>query len=195
MSARDSLSLDPRHTALVTIDLQNGLLALPLTPHKGTDIVANNLSIGRHLRAKGGFIIAVRIGFAADYGDKPQGITDTPMVLPANGLPPGWSEPAPGLADLPPDVVVTKRQWSAFFGTDLDLQLRRRGIDTVLLGGIATNFGVESTARDGWQGNYNMVVISDGCSSFADGLHDFALRNTLPRVARVRSTADILAAL
>lgn len=194
MTARDTLSLDPRRTALVTIDLQNGLLALPLTPHKGADIVDNNLSVGRQLRAKGGFIVAVRINFAADYADRPQGITDTPMVLPAGGLPPGWGEPAPGLGELSPDLVVTKRHWSAFFGTELDLQLRRRGIDTILLGGIATNFGVESTARDGWQGNYNMIVISDGCSSLAEGLHDFALRNTLPRVARLRSTADILAA-
>ncbi len=187
--------LDPRKTALVTIDLQNGLIALPLRPHAASDIVANNAAIGHKLRAGGGLVIAVRIGFAPDYADRPQGLTDFPMVLPAGGLPSGWSDPAPGLADLPPDLVIIKKQWSAFFGTDLDLQLRRRGIETILLGGIATNFGVESTARDAWQANYNVIVIGDGCSSLADGLHDFARQNTLPRVARVRDTKDLLTML
>src|SRR5690349_14464150 len=142
---------NPKTTALVTIDLQNGLLALPLFPHAAADIVARNLALGQKLRAAGGFIVAVNVAFGDDYRDRPQGLTDTPMLLPEGGFPSGWADPHPGLAALVPDLRVTKRQWSAFYGTELDLQLRRRGITTILLSGIATNFGVESTARDAWQ--------------------------------------------
>ena len=61
---------------------------------------------------------------------------------------PGWSELADGLAAAG-DIVITKRQWGAFHGTELDLQLRRRGIRGIVLGGIATNFGVEFTGAPG----------------------------------------------
>lgn len=192
MSNDNILKLDPKRTALVTIDLQKGLLALPLTPHGAADIVARNLALGQKLRLAGGLIVAIRVAFGADYSDRPQGLTDVPMILPPGGLPADWADPAPELSSLVPDLAITKRQWSAFFGTELDLQLRRRGITTILLSGIATNFGVESTARDGWQTNYDMIVVEDGSSSYGEGLHDFAVRNTLPRVSRVRRSDEIM---
>ena len=58
-----------------------------------------------------------------------------------------WAEFVSELTPTPSDVVITKRQWGAFYGTELDLQLRRRKIDTIVLCGISTDFGVESTAR------------------------------------------------
>jgi nicotinamidase-related amidase len=91
--------------------------------------------------------------------------------------------------------MITKRQWSAFHGTELDLQLRRRGIRNLVLGGIATNFGVEPTARDAWQLGYATVVAEDACTSLGAPLHEFAITATLPRVSRVRMVADIVAAL
>jgi nicotinamidase-related amidase len=117
------------------------------------------------------------------------------MALPPGGLPPDWAEFAPGIADLPADVVIAKRQWGAFHGTELDLQLRRRGIATVILAGVATNFGVESTAREAWQNNYAVIVAEDACASVSAEHHAFSIGKILPRVARVRSTAEILAAL
>jgi nicotinamidase-related amidase len=101
----------------------------------------------------------------------------------------------PEIAALHGGVVITKRQWSAFHGTELDLQLRRRKITSIVLGGIATNFGVESTARDAWQHGYEVVIAEDMCSSMGAGLHEFAMQKILPRVGRIRSTADILSAL
>jgi nicotinamidase-related amidase len=91
--------------------------------------------------------------------------------------------------------VITKRQWGAFHGTELDLQLRRRGVATIVLAGISTNFGVESTAREAWQHGYAVVVAEDACTSSAPDLHKFAIEKILPRIARVRDTATILRAL
>ena len=99
-----------------------------------------------------------------------------------------------GMRTLDADVVITKRQWSAFHGTELDLQLRRRGVTTVVIGGVMTNFGMGSTARDAWQHNYAVVVAEDACSSLNPDMHRFAVENILPRVARVRSSAAIAAA-
>ena len=87
--------------------------------------------------------------------------------------------------------AITKRQWGAFYGTELDLQLRRRGIRTIVLGGIATNFGVESTARQAWEHSYELVLVEDATASTSAELHDFAIRFILPRIARVTQTSDI----
>jgi len=118
-----------------------------------------------------------------------------PMLLPPGGLPEEWSDLAPEIAALPAAVSITKRQWSAFHGTELDLQLRRRGVRSVVVAGIATNFGVESTARDAWQLGYAVVVAEDACTSLGADLHDLAIAKTLPRVSRVRQVADIAGAL
>src|SRR4029077_3285334 len=130
-----------------------------------------------------------------DQADRPPQAVDTPMQLPPGGLPPDWSELAPEIAALPAASVITKRQWGAFHGTELDLQLRRRGITTIVLGGIATNFGVESTAREAWQHNYAVVVAEDACTSLGEDLHRFSIEKVLPRVARVRKAAEIMSAL
>src|SRR3546814_3892582 len=78
-----------------------------------------------------------------------------------------WFELDEGLA-RPTDLRITKHQWGAFYGTDLDLQLRRRRIETVVIGGIATNFGVESTARAAHEHGYAPVLVEDACASLTD---------------------------
>ncbi len=89
-------------------------------------------------------------------------------------------------------LAITKRHWGAFHGTELDLQLRRRGIRSLVIAGIATNFGVEMTAREAWQHGYAVVIAEDACSGSGEGLHAFAIERILPRVARVRRAAEIL---
>ncbi len=97
--------------------------------------------------------------------------------------------------ELPAVVRITKRQMSAFFGTELDLQLHRRDVATVVICGVATNLGVEATARAAFDLNYNVVIASDACGSVAPGLHEFAVEKILPRIARVRDAAAIVAAM
>jgi nicotinamidase-related amidase len=91
----------------------------------------------------------------------------------------------------PGDILVTKRQWGAFHGTELDLQLRRRGIQTIVLGGVATNMGVESTARQAWEHGYAVVLAEDATSAMSAQMHDFAIGNIFPRISRVVKSADL----
>jgi len=187
-----ALELDPRKTALVMIDLQKGILGAPRAPHSVEDVLARNVSIARALKARGGLVAPVRVEFGAGGALAPTGLIDAPG-LPA--LPADFAELHADVLALEPDLIVTKRQWGAFHGTELDLVLRRRGIETVLLTGVATNFGVESTAREGWSLNYNMVVVEDACSTFSAEWHAFSVEAILPRVSRLRATAEVLAAL
>ena len=138
-----SLSLDPRTTALVLIDLQQGVLSMPLSPYGAPQIIERSVRLGRRIRDAGGIVVLVNVAFASGFADRLNLPVDAPQPAAPGGLPPDWSEFAPEVAALPGDVLVTKRQWGAFHGTELDLQLRRRGITTIVLGGIATNFGVE----------------------------------------------------
>ena len=95
----------------------------------------------------------------------------------------------------PGDVVITKRQWGAFYGTDLDLQLRRRGIDTMILCGISTTIGVESTARDAFERGYQQIFVEDAMAAHAAEDHRHTVESVFPRMGRVRSTEQVLAAL
>jgi len=114
------------------------------------------------------------------------------LPLPPGGLPATWWDIPGELATVPSDILVTKRQWGAFYGTELDLQLRRRGISTLVLAGISTNIGVESTARSAWEQSYALVLVEDAMSSHSAEAHRFAIEQIFPRLGRVRATADIL---
>ncbi|HXD01092.1 MAG TPA: isochorismatase family protein, partial [Verrucomicrobiae bacterium] len=93
------------------------------------------------------------------------------------------------------DLLITKHQWGAFYGTELDLQLRRRAVQTIVLGGIATNFGVESTARDAYERGYHQIFAEDAMTSVSAEAHEFVVKNIFPRLGQVRSTNDVLSAL
>ena len=108
---------------------------------------------------------------------------------------PGWDELAPELGADPGDILVTKHQWGAFYGTELDLQLRRRGVRTIVIGGISTNFGVESTARDAFERGYSLVFVEDAMAGVSPEAHAFACQTIFPRLGRVRDTQAVLSAL
>ncbi len=188
------LELDPARTALVSIDLQRGIAAGPVAPHPASDIVARAAEMARALRAAGGTVVLVRVTPSADWRDALHPLTDTPPWTPAP-QPADWAEIHPELGPVAGDIVITKRQWGAFYGTELDLQLRRRGVDTILLAGISTNVGVESTARDAYERGYQQVFVEDAMSARSADDHEHTVRSVFPRIGRVRSTADVLAAL
>ncbi len=141
-------AFDPRTTALVLIDLQNGTIGGPLAPRSGAEVLATGRALARRFRSAGALVALARVTFAQDFADTPSQRVDQPFKRPESVLPAAWSTLAEGLAQ-PTDLVITKHQWGAFYGTELDLQLRRRGIRTVVLGGIATNFGVEFDGAPG----------------------------------------------
>ena len=187
------LHLDPKRLALVVIDLQKGIVAPPVQPHSAASVIANASRLAAACRARGAFVVLVHVGPSPDGKDALLHIT-----VPVPPRPPpvsDWDEFIPEVGPKPGDHVVRKRQWGAFYGTDLDLQLRRRGIDTIILCGISTNFGVESTARDAYERGYHQIFVEDACSSRAAEDHAFPFRAIFPRIGVVRTTADVLRAL
>jgi nicotinamidase-related amidase len=182
--------LEPK-SALVLVDLQRGVVGLP-TAHPGQDVVANAVRLAEAFRAEGLPVVQVRIDFAPDGGDVLHTRTDQPGP---SGLPADWAEPVPELAGHPTDLVVTKHQWGAFHGTDLDLQLRRRGVTGIVLGGISTSIGVESTARAAHEHGYHVVTVSDAMTDLHLDAHQNSLRRIFPRLSEVDTTEAVLAAL
>lgn len=188
-------SLDPHTTALVLIDLQQGILRMPLMPHAAPQVVGQAAALAKRFRALGAPVVLVHVGWSADLGDALKQLVDRPSPPPAGGYPADWMDFAPALEVARSDIIITKRQWGAFYGTELDLQLRRRGIKTVVLGGVSTNIGVESTGRAAWEHGYGLVFAEDAMSCAGADLHGFAIDNIFPRLGLVRRTADILSAL
>jgi len=186
--------LDPRRTALVLIDLQQGILPFAGGPHTAATVLEHAGRLATRFRSLGAPVVLVRVGWSADFSDALRQPVDQAPPLPAK-LPDSWWDFPAALDHRDSDILITKRQWNAFYGTELDLQLRRRGIDTIVLGGIVTGIGVESTARAGWEQGYSLVLAEDMMSAPNPDHHRFSVTTILPRLGRVRPTADILAAL
>nr|WP_318381309.1 hydrolase [uncultured Enterobacter sp.] len=187
------LELNCAKTALVIIDLQEGILPFAGGPHSATDVVTRAAKLAYAFRTQGAPVVMVRVGWSADFAEALKQPVDA--QAPAQALPENWWEYPVALGKKASDIEVTKRQWGAFYGTDLELQLRRRGIDTIVLCGISTNIGVESTARNAWELGFNLVVVEDACSAASTEQHQGSMTNIFPRIGRVRSTDEILSAL
>jgi nicotinamidase-related amidase len=188
------LKIEASKTALVVIDLQRGIVSFPSAPHASTDVVARAARIADAMRAAGGTVVLVHVTPSADGKDGLKPITDAPAQG-RGAPPPDWAEIVPEMGPRPGDIVITKRQWGAFYGTELDLQLRRRGIDTIILCGISTTMGVESTARDAFERGYQQVFVEDAMAARGTEEHQATVAATFPRIGRVRTTEEVLAAL
>ena len=186
-----NLILDAKSTALVLIDLQHGVAARQLAPYTATDVIQKSRRLADAVRAKGGTVVFVRV-LVSEMLQLP---VDEPSPRSSAQLPPNASELVPEAGVQPTDVVVTKRQWGAFYGTDLDRQLRRRDIMTIIFGGIATNFGVESSARAAFDRGYQLVFAEDAMSTMSAEGHSGSVKGIFPRMGRVRSTDQIIRAL
>jgi nicotinamidase-related amidase len=174
------IALDPRTTALMLIDLQNGILGRKLAPLSADQLIDAGKALARRFRAGGAPVVLVNV---EPRLDGPERAVDEPSALPRT-LPAGFADLAPGLAE-PGDIRITKTTWGAFFHTDLDSELRRRGVRSIVLGGVATQFGVESTARQAWELGYELVIVGDATTSMAIAPHEGTMRHIFPRIARV----------
>ena len=193
MTAAAPLKLDPATTALVLIDLQQGILAYAKAPYDGAAVMANAVPLAAAFHARKSPVVRVKVGFSADGGDVLKAIVDAPN--PPGAPPSNWLDDPAELPTRPGDIAIVKRQWGAFHGTELDLQLRRRGIRTIVLAGIATAIGVESTARFAWELGYDLVFAEDATSGPDADMHANSFGKVFPRLGRVRTTAQVLAAL
>lgn len=186
------LNLNPKTTAVVVIDLQKGIVNMPVKPHSAETVIANATRLLDTARKAGALVTLVHVGFSQDWGDALKTPVDEPTRL-SGELPKDFSDLLPQLNQQPSDIVILKRQWGAFYGTELELQLRRRGIQAIVLCGIATEIGVESTARDAWERGFAMVFAEDAMAG-RDG-HVNSVTQIFPRLGCVRTTSEIEAAL
>jgi len=182
-------------TALVVIDLQKGIASMPAKPHDGKIVIANAAKLAKAFRKNQMSVFLVRVSTSADGKDRLAPIVDGENPWGNRQMPADWSEIVPELEPEPTDFIITKKQWGAFYGTELDLQLRRRKIDTIVLCGIATNIGVESTARFAFEYGYQQIFVEDAMSSRSEEEHEFTVKITFSRMGRIRKTADVLASL
>lgn len=179
-------------TALVVIDLQNGIVNRELSPHTGDQVVRNASKLINAFTEKRGFVALLRVS-STDGKDMPKPKTDSNTN--SMQLPKGWDSFVPELANIKNAHTITKRQWGAFYGTDLDLQLRRRGIDTIVLCGISTGIGVDTTAREAYQHGYNQIFVEDAMTASMKEEHDYVCRYIFPRIGQVRTSEEVVSSL
>lgn len=206
--ARMNEALRAGHTGLVLFDALHGYLH-PADPAKARfleerRILPNLVRLLRGARDVGMTVFFPTGAHASDGADSVERLTDTDMDLtPIDGrehaIKPRFrkgSSEAAIAAELTPaqgDVLVPKQRWNAFFQTNLDLQLRVRGIDTVILAGGSTDVGIASTAFAIRDMDYGLVVVRDACFSMRGNNHDFLMDRIFPRMGRVRTVDQTLA--
>jgi nicotinamidase-related amidase len=188
----DELRIDRERTALVVIDLQKGIVANPaLRPHSSREVVANAARLVNAFHGKSMPVFLVHVLPTKETALRV--ISDTAFSRPAPA--PDFSEFVPELAPAASDVVIAKRQWGAFHGTELDLQLRRRGMETIVLCGISTDRGVESTARFAYEYGYQQIFVEDAMAASSEEQHRAAVDFIFKSIGRVRSTDEVLRAM
>ncbi|KAB1981387.1 isochorismatase family protein [Streptomyces triticiradicis] len=165
-------ALDPARTALVLVDLMERIVALPLEPYKGTEVLAAAEELAASFRKEGALVVLVRV-------ERP-GVAEQP--------------PGSGLVDgllVEGDLEIVKRTTGGFQGTGLDERLREHGVSTLVFGGIATNLGVESTARAADDLGYRLVFVEDAMAAFTSAEHDASVRLDFPRFGTVVTAGEV----
>lgn len=184
-------TIDPRHTALLVMDYQPGILERLEEPEALLARASDAIDV---VRRHGGHVGYVRVAFEdADYQSIPS--TSTMARVAAAGRAFHADSPTTAIhQDIAPqagDIVVRKTRVGALSTTDLDEQLRRRGITTLILAGISTSGVVLSTVRDAADRDYQVLVLSDATADPEPGVHKFLTEKIFPRQARVITTAEL----
>lgn len=184
---------DPTRTAVVLIDLQGAVRTHAAEPHSADEVIERAGRIVDAARSAGSLVVFVRTSFLPDESDSlATMIIDQQRGAPKR--PDGWDRLVPEMQPLPNEPVVIKRSWNAFHGSNLELELRRHGIETVVMAGISTNFGVEGTARAAYERSYHLVFAEDAMATNTADNHAFAIREIFPQLGRVRTVDDVVAA-
>jgi nicotinamidase-related amidase len=170
-------------TALVVIDLQKGVVGLPLA-HPTAEIVDRSARLARAFRERGLPVVLVHVTGMAP------GRTDA--SVPKFAFPPDWTELAPELEQHPDDHIVTKQRWGAFLGTSLDNYLRQQNVTQIVLTGVATSIGVESTARCAYDYGYNVTLVVDAMTDRDAEAHRHSIEKIFPRLGETTTTDELL---
>jgi nicotinamidase-related amidase len=180
-------TLDPK-TALVVIDLQERIVGAPVVPIPAADVVARTAELAAAFREHGLPVVLVKVGATPD-----EATPGRTQARRAGGAPrPAGGEDIVDDIRGEGDIIVHKRNWGAFYGTDLDLHLRRRGITQIVLTGIATSIGVESTARAAHEHGYHVALASDAMTDINADAHANSVERIFPMLGELGTTAEII---
>ncbi|AXI03744.1 isochorismatase family protein [Aquirhabdus parva] len=175
--------LDPK-TALIVIDLQKGIVSLPVV-HDPLDVIAKARAIAEQFRSHQLPVILVNVaGGAPGRADQ----------MARGERPADWTDLVPELAAQPEDLRLTKRTWGAF-STDLNAHLKGLGVTQVVIVGIATSIGVESTARQAHELGYHVSIVTDAITDTNLDAHHNSITRIFPRISETGSTQDLITLL
>jgi nicotinamidase-related amidase len=179
-------TIDPK-TALIVVDLQQGVVGMT-TAHPTAGVVANSAELARAFRSRGLPVVLVNATGGAPGRAEQQR---------AAGFvrPDGWADLVPELDAQPDDIYISKQTWGAFHNTALDESLRAAGVTQVVITGVATSAGVESTARAAHEHGYNVTLVTDAMTDMSAEAHDNSVALIFPRLGETGTTGEVLALL
>jgi nicotinamidase-related amidase len=179
-------TLDP-NTALIVIDLQKDIVSGNFI-HPIADIVDRTRALIDAFRANNHPVVLVNVA-----GRAPGRTEQCPRA--SQTFAEGWDDLLPQLDRQPSDIAVTKRSWGAFATTDIEAQLKTRGVTQVVVAGVATSVGVEATARQAYEQGFNVTLALDAMTDLREEAHDYSIRNVFPRLGETGSTHEIISLL
>ncbi|HEY5223895.1 MAG TPA: isochorismatase family protein [Microbacteriaceae bacterium] len=178
-------TLDP-NTALIIVDLQNSVVGMAAAmAHSVDDVVTRAAALADAFRRHHLPVVLVNVVGA------PPGRTDAGRRA-LSEQPDDWADLVPALNRQPDDILITKRAKGAFSKTGLAETLAELGVTQVVVCGIATSVGVESTARAAHELGFNVTVAIDAMTDRSDDAHRHSIEQVFPRVAEAGTTAEIL---
>ena len=199
-----TVNMDKKKTAILVIDCARDIVyesgafvamgfAEQAKKHNVLGNIARLLDAGR----KGNMVVIyVSVEFRTDYKDNLPISRLFKAVEELNGLKIGahGTEIADELKPRPSDYMVIKKRVNAFYNTNLEVILRRNGVDTLILTGVATNYAIESTARYAHDAGYHVYIPRDCCCSRNEQMHNFTLDNVLPLLVNITTSPELLEA-
>jgi nicotinamidase-related amidase len=185
--------IDRKSSGLVVIDIQKGIASIErkTEPFSTKQVIENVSRLVKKFREVGAPVFLVHVG-SVDGKDMLNPLTEQKTSRGSSARPSEWFDFVDEIKPTEKDIIITKRQWGAFYGTELDLQLRRRKINTIVLCGISTNIGVETTAREAYQRGYNQFFAVDAMTAQSKEEHEATEKFIFPRIGVVRTTEQLL---
>lgn len=170
-------------TALLVVDLQKGIVGLP-TAHPIADVVSHATKLTDAFRRHDLPVVLINVdGGAPGRAEQSRRVSEFPA---------GWTDLIPELNRQPGDHLVTKRTWGAFTNTDLERHLRQLGVTQVVIAGVATSVGVESTARYANELGFNVTLAVDAMTDMNAEAHHNSLTRIFPKLGETGTTQQIV---
>ena len=179
-----------KNTALVLIDLQNGIVNFPVV-HPIKDVVGNGVKLADAFRKAKLPVVLVNV----NPTDSPLSKTRKDANSLAMAFPEEWYKIVPELNATDNDIHITKNTWNAFTNKDLHKTLQENGVTGIVLAGVSTSIGVEGTARAASEFGYNITFANDAMTDMVESAHNHSLNNVFPRLGEVDTTDAIIAKL